>query len=181
MKFSYKNVKNGLGEVQTTYRWWLYVVTPPKAVGDFPQNLQVRVQSTSLPSPEIEDVQVELFKHKLNFNGDVNGAGELDITLIEGEDQGVLEHFLKWINARSSGDGSSDKKKVGHKTSDLQGEVVMELLDQEDNMTASIKLVGVMFKPNIGGELGNDVGARTLTATLSFEQQFWNTKNGAKW
>jgi len=181
MKYSYKTVKQGLGEVQTTYRWNFSFIKPATAVGEFSQDLQVRVQSTALPSPEYEDIQVELFKHKLNFNGDVNGSGELDITLVEGADQKVLEYFLKWVNARSEGDGKNDKTKKAHHTAELQAEIEMELLDQDDTVTATCKLVGVLAKPTIGGELGQDVGARTISVNLSFEQHFWNTKNGVKW
>ncbi len=148
MRFSLNTVKAGLGEVQTLHKWAVTIPNPAAVAGEFPESLQVRVQTAGIPLPEVINTEIELGGHSFNNNGKIVKKGTLVWSFIEGTDAKVIEYFTNWIAARWSGDGV-DTKGQSATTADCKGDLLMELLGPDDETTQSYDMVGSL--PSFAG------------------------------
>lgn len=179
MKFSLQETKQGLGQVQTTLKWLFNITVPAASVGDFPENLQIRVQTTGLPNAEHETLKVELGGHVINSAGKTVKNGELPSKFVEGVDAAVEAYFLKWMAARWGGDGQDTTGKQEN-DADLKAEVMIQLLDPQDNPTRTYTLVGAMPKFTNANELGQQAEVFSPDITWEFDD-FHVDAGGVKW
>lgn len=179
MKFSVNRVKQGLGELQTTLHWLVTIINPAAAVGAFEEDLQIRVQSTGLPTAQEETNKVELQGHVINMVGKTTKNGELAMTFVEGTDAKVTSYFTKWAQARWSGDGKDTTGKQAL-TKDLKADIKIELLGPDDSVTQTYTLIGVMPRYETGANLGQTADAMIPTATWEYDDFHVKTP-GADW
>lgn len=168
MKFSINRVKAGLGEVQTTHRWAVSIVKPAKVVGEFPEDLEVRIQSTGMPTAEAGTMRVELGGHDIGYNGKVKKSGTLPWTAIEGTDARFTTYMAKWFAGRWGGDGQDTTGKAAL-TEDCKADVKIDLLDHEDKITISYVLIGCLPSTENGDTLGQDAGPLSPTASFEYD------------
>jgi len=179
MKYSYSKVKNALKDIQTTYRWSVQFVTKPANV-EIPEDVEIRIQTSNIPTPEVNHIEVEIQGHKINYPGKVIKSGELEFTFIEGTDAAVIDVFLDWMNQYWSADGNDTQGKQAS-AAELKADVIISLLDNQDQETQSYKLVGCLPKPTFGGELGQDPNPMNPSLTLTYDDFHPVTKSGKKW
>ena len=177
MKFGINRTKSALGEVQSTLHWQVLIKNPSKAVGELSEDLQIRVTTTGVPKETVEDIQVEMQGHKINYNGKVTKNGEITWTFVEGTDAAVMEYFTKWVNARWSGDGKDTIGKQGL-TVDLKADLEIQLLGPDDEVTQTFALVGCMPQYDQGSELGQSADAINPTITWTYDD-FHRGKGGS--
>lgn len=175
MKFSVNRVKQGLGELQTTLHWAVSIPNPAAVAGEFPEDLEVRVQTTGMPNPDVQSTQIDLGGHTINYNGKVKKAGELTWKAIEGTDSRFTQYMLNWINARWSSDGQ-DTKGAAQPTADCKADVVIQLLGPDDEVTQTFTLVGVLPKFEMADELGQT--ADPMSPTITFEYDDYHHQAG---
>lgn len=179
MKFSVNKTKQGLGELQTTLRWQVTIVSAASAVGAFDESLQIRIQSSGLPEAQVENTQVELQGHVINFPGKTIKNGELPWTFVEGTDAKVVAYFTKWDNARWSGDGSDTTGKSAL-TAALKADVKIELLGPDDVVTQTYTLVGAMPRIEKGATLAQTADAMMPNVTWTYDDYHQNA-GGVNW
>lgn len=179
MKFGINKTKNSLGELQTTLHWVLTVISPPAAVGDFSEDLQIRVQTTGLPEVTEDTTKVELQGHIINFPGKTTKNGELTAGFVEGTDAKVIAYFTKCAKARWSGDGKDTEGKQTL-TKDLKADVKLELMSPDDVVTQTYTLIGTMFKMQKGATLGQVADAMMPQITMEYDD-FHTSAGGVEW
>jgi hypothetical protein len=179
MKFSMQETKQGLGQVQTTLHWLFNITVPAKAVGDFPEKLQIRVQTTGLPNADHQTTKVELQGHVINSAGKTVKNGELSSKFVEGVDAAVQAYFTKWDAARWGGDGSDTTGKQSN-DADLKAEVIIQLLDPQDKPTQTYTLIGAMPKITNSSELAQQADVFTPDITWEYDD-FHKDVGGQKW
>lgn len=179
MKFSVNRTKSGLGELQTTLHWIVTIINPAKAVGGFEEDLQIRIQTTGLPTAQEEATQVELQGHVINYVGKTIKNGELTMNFVEGTDAKVISYFTKWAQAKWGGDGKDTTGKQAL-TQDLKADVMIELLDPSDNVTQTYTLIGAMPRLENGAELGQTADPMNPAVTWVYDD-FHTKTSGVDW
>ncbi len=179
MKFSLQETKQGLGQVQTLLHWLFTITVPAASMGDFPQKLQIRVQTTGLPQADNQTTKIELQGHVINSAGKTVKNGELTTKFIEGVDAELSAYFINWQSKRWSGDGQDDQG-VQENDEDLKAEIQIQLLDPKDKPTQTYTLVGAMPKFTPGGELGQTADPLSPEVTWEFDS-FHVKAGGANW
>lgn len=179
MKFSVNKVKQGLGELQTTLHWAVSMINSPTAVGDFGENLQMRVQTAALPEPQADMNKVELQGHVINFPGKTTKNGQISMTIVEGTDAAATAYFTKWAQARWQGDGSDTTGKQAL-TADLKGDLKLELMGPDDTVTQTYKLIGCIASMNANGNLGQSADPLVPSITIEYDD-FHIDAGGIQW
>lgn len=175
MRFSLNQIKSGLGEVQTLLKWAVTIPNPAAVAGDFPESLQVRVQTAGIPVAEVINTEIELGGHAFNANGQVKKKGTVQWKFVEGTDAKVIEYFTNWINGRWSGDGV-DTQGVSATTADCKADLLMELLGPDDATTASYDMVGSLPRISEVGEGGQ--APDPLSPIIEFDFDDFHTHAG---
>lgn len=168
MKFSVNQVKQGLGELQTTLHWGVAITSPAAVVGEFPEDLEVRVQTTAMPEADVQTTKIELGGHTINFNGKTIKAGELPWKFIEGTDAAVISYFTQWANARWGGDGSDTTGKSAL-TAECKADVVIQLMNPQDEVVQTYKLIGALPKIATSDELGQTADPLSPIVTWEYD------------
>ncbi len=168
MKFTLNQVKSALGEVQKTMNWAFEVAKAPAAGGPLDPSLLIRVQTTELPTPQIQHTLIQLGGHSFNNTGKVTKSGQIQITFIEGTDARVTSYFTNLTSKYWTGDGN-DTQGNQAPTADLKGDYVITLLDGQNKTTQRYKLVGVLCTPSFAGQLGQDAQELQRSVTLDFD------------
>ena len=173
MKFSINKTKAGLGELQTTLHWVVSIAKPAEAVGEFEEDLQIRVQTSGVPVPSTESTPVELQGHTINYNGKTSYNGELPWTFVEGTDGKVIAFFSKWVAKRWAADGKDVQGKQ-ELTEKVKADLKLELLGPDDEVTRTYTLVGAMPKIDSGNELGQSADAWMENITWTYDHHHLN-------
>ena len=171
MKFSLSQVKQALGEVQTLLHWTFNVSHPPQGLS-FPENLQIRVTTTSTPTSEIERTQVELGGFTINYTGKVKKSGEITVTLFEGVDAGVTQFIMNWMQLQW-GSSSTDTTGKQSATADSKADITMQLMGPDDTVTQTYTLIGCLGAMGEGAELGQEATAHKPTLKLTYDDYRW--------
>ncbi len=180
MKFAINRTKSALAEVQTTLHWEVKIINPSSAVGAMSEDLQIRVTTTGVPEETVEDVQVELQGHKVNYTGKVTKNGEITWVFYEGTDAAVFDYFTQWVNARWSGDGTdtTGKQKL---TAETKADLQIQMLGPDDEITQTYTLIGAMPKYSQGSELGQDAEAVKPTITWTYDDFHRGVGSSTSW
>lgn len=179
MKFSVNRVKAGLGEVQTSLHWAVSIPKPASVAGEFPEDLEVRIQTSGIPMAEMESLRVELGGHDIGFNGKTKKAGSLDWTAVEGTDARFTEYMYKWISSRWGGNGQDTTGKAAT-SEECKADVVIHLLNHADEVTQTFTLVGCLPSFSEAGSLSQDAEAHTPGITFEYDDFHFAGKN-VKW
>lgn len=155
MKFSANRTKEGLGEVQSLMKWSVSIPVPPASVGEFPEDLEIRVNTAETPQEEVTTMKVELQGHVINGSSKVVKNGELTWKFVDGTDSKAIAYFTKWVSKRWSGDGKDTQGK-SELTKDIKAEVRMALMNQADEETTVYTLVGAQPKVERKTEFGQN-------------------------
>lgn len=173
--FSYNQVKKGLGEVQANHKWIIRIPTPAKVAGAFPEELQIRATSTSIPGRgSAEPIIVKLHNHTVKYNKGVDLSGTWTCTFTEGTDQKVQEYFNQWINARFE-TGAGDATGKSTDSVNLKAEIFIDLLAPDDSVTATYQMVGAMVQPLESSDLGQDGEAVAPSYTFDYDAIYQQT------
>lgn len=118
------------------YNWDLSF--PDIPVGGDSRSLRVKMQTTSVPGMQIEQVTVPFRAIELNYAGRQIYTKTLQTTILETRDISTRKLIRDWMefarnNGRNSGSYKSQYAKRG----------VMELYDDIPNVTKTITLIGV--------------------------------------
>lgn len=167
MRFSYNKTKQGLGEVQTTYKWLFTIHNSGKTASEFGENLQVRVTSSTVPKAEKQIINVEAQGHTIKKVGKVIKAGEITLVAYDGIDAKIAEFFLKLDQAAWSGSGDDTEGKQV-KTSDLVFDAKLELLDGDDKVTQTYTMIDCITHYEAGGELGQTSDSMKPTIRVEY-------------
>lgn len=168
MKFGVNRTKSALGEVQSTLHWSVLIKKASKVAGEMSEDLQIRVTTTGVPKEVVEDIQVEMQGHKVNYTGKVTKNGEITWTFVEGTDAAVFDYFTKWINGRWSGDGKDTMGKQAL-TADVKADLEIQLLGPDDEVTQTYTLIGCMPQYDQGAELSQSADAVNPTITWTYD------------
>ena len=168
MKFGINRTKQALGEVQSTLHWIVNIKNPAEAVGEMSEDLQIRVTTSGIPKETVEDIQVEMQGHKVNYTGKVTKNGEISWTFVEGTDAAVMEYFTTWVNARWSGDGSDTVGKQ-RLTKEIKADLELKLLGPDDEVTQTFTIIGAMPQYDQGSELGQSADAINPSITWTYD------------
>lgn len=179
MKFSLNRVKQGLGEVQNLKNWAFSIPNPAAVAGEFPEDLEVRVQSVGIPTAEFENLQVSLGGHPINYNGKVTKAGSITLTAVEGTDARFSSYMYNWISNRWTGDGK-DTQGSSAPTADCKADVQIALLGPDDAVTQTFTLVGCLASFDGSADAGQDSGEYAPTVTLDYDDFHVDT-GSVKW
>lgn len=179
MKFSVNKVKAGLGEVQTLLHWAVMIPNPAAVAGEFPEDLEIRVQTSGMPEAEVTSTRVELGGHDIGFNGKVKKAGELPWKFIEGTDARVIEYFTNWIAGRWGGDGQ-DTTGDASTTEECKADAVIQLLNPANEVVQTYSLIGCLPKLGAGDELGQTADPMSPIITLEYDD-FHIAAGSANW
>lgn len=167
-----------MGEVQKTLNWNLRVSKSP-AVVSFDTTTFMRVQTTEIPTPQVQNLPVQLGGHTINSTGKVTKAGQISAQLVEGTDAKVTTDIVKYLKQYWTGDGT-DTQGNQAPTNDLKGDYIIDLLDGQNKVTQSFKLVGCLLVPSTAGQLGQE--AQELGRMITFEyDDFHITTAGVSW
>jgi len=179
MKISANNTRSGLAELQTSLHWYVEVSNGP--VGDIGSGneLQVRVQTATLPTAEHEYVPVELQGHTVKFLGKTTKAGQLTWSFVEGTDAKVTAYFMKWAQSAWAGDGS-DTQGTQISTQDMKSDIKMYLLGPDDKVTQTYTLVGAMPSIPAGVDLTQTADPVNVEITWDYDD-FHITAGDVKW
>lgn len=168
MKFSVNKTKQALGELQTMLHWSLTVVSPASAVGDMPEDIQIRCQSATVPEAVEETNKVELQGHIINMVGKTTKNGEIPLMFVEGTDARVTSYFTKWAAARWSGDGK-DTQGTQKLTAELKADIKIQLMGPDDKVTQTYTLIGCMPRFEKGATLAQTADPLVMTVTMEYD------------
>lgn len=155
MKFSANRTKEALGEVQSLMKWAVSIPVPPAAMGEFPEDLEIRVQTAETPQETVTTMKIELQGHEINGSRKVSKNGELTWKFVDGTDARVIAYFTKWMSLSWTGDGK-DTQGSSALTKDLKAEIRMALLDQNEEETQVYTMVGSQPKLERKTEFGQN-------------------------
>lgn len=158
MKFSINQAKTGLGELQTSLHWHVSIVNPSTAAGPMDENLEIRVQTSTIPRQETTTTKVELQGHTLNFTGKTTTNGEIALRFLESTDGAVIDYFSKWVAKRWESDGTDVTGKQ-ELTADVKADLKLDLLGPDDEVTRSYTLIGCMPRVNSENTMGQEAEA----------------------
>jgi len=179
MKRDYNRVKQALGEVQQTLHWIVTFTASPN-VAKCPEDVEIRITTSGLPTPEVNHTAVQLGGFTYNFVGKVNKSGTIDLTFVEGTDAAVMNFVSEWLQAYwDAGSGNTIGKQA--RTEDLYATVKMDLLSPDDEITQTYELIDCLPALQPGGELGQDSNAMNPVLTLTYNDYHWTSATGGEW
>jgi len=160
-------------EPQLMHKWSIEVPTWPAAISPSNPDVLFMVTSSSLPTPEREDVAIELGGFKFNYNGKESRNGSIDWTFFENTDSDIMDYFfIKYANMRQNFNSMSDVTLESKDTKELIAPIVnMNLLAADGKtLTKQVQLINVLFEPtSFGGELGQAADAQKPTVKVTFD------------
>lgn len=168
MKYSLAETKAAMGEVQKMFNWQLRVAKAAPAGGPVDPSLLIRCQSAGLPSPQVNHIPIRLGGHEFNNAGKVVKRGNIPLTLIEGTDARVVSYFNRLLSKYWTGDGS-DTQGNQAPTVDLKGDYILELMDGQNKVNQTYKLIGVMFTPQSSGQLGQEAQEMSVQVMADYD------------
>lgn len=154
-------------DYQTLYRWRLLFLSFP-AVGaaglPLAEDLDIRCETTQLPSAENQKIEIALKNHTIYQHGKLTYNNSLDMTWLETTDNRV-KSFLKVLRelTHQTRTGASVTKQ------DLESTVQIQLLNQEDDPVWQYTMFGMFFMTADPGQLGNESDIQRVTGTLSYD------------
>jgi len=179
MKYSINQTKKALGEAQTVLHWYVLISNPPKAL-KVDKDIVVRVTTATLPTANVENTQLQLQGHTINYTGKITKAGEITWNFYEGTDAKVTNLFMEWAKLRWGGDG---KDTTGKQilTNDVKADITMKLLGPNDEVTQTYVLIGAMPKLEPGGQLGQTSEPLQPVITWDFDDFHWGPGDSTTW
>lgn len=175
MKNSVNRIKSALGEAQNVLNWNFRVLKAPSAAGAFDPSLELRIQSSAMPSPQITNTTISLGGHEFGSRGKVTKKGSISIAFVEGVDAKVTSWFLRYLNAYWSADGSDTQGAAAGTTESLKGDYEMTLMDGQNKTTISCKMVGCLLVPDLGSQHAQNAGELIRSASLEYDDFHYNT------
>lgn len=179
MKYSANQVKNNLGQVQKTLNWAMTMIKSASGVGAFDSALVTRIQTTSLPTPDVQLTPVELGGHSFNSLGKVTKRGMIQGNVVEGTDAKFTNYMIAYSNAMWSGDGTDT---TGNQKTDeeLKCDLQLDLMDGENKVTQSFIMVGCIITPQFNSQLGQSSENYLIGLKIDYDDFHLKTP-GASW
>jgi len=166
MIFDYDKTKKALGEAQLTLKWTVLISKASVVAGDFSEDLQIMVTTSTVPETDSQMVQVEIGGHVINQNGKQVRNGSIVWTFVENTDAAVTEYFYNWIKARENS-----------KNSDLKADLTMQLMGPDESITQTYTLIGAMPKLEVGSTWNQ--AADQVNPSITWEYDDYEWKKGA--
>jgi hypothetical protein len=157
-----------VGDFQSSFRWNMRIDTPPSAVSGFPNsdNLNLRLESTSLPKTTNQMTEVMIRGHKVKQPSIMEYDGQINFAFVETVDNVVKTFIKQWreaLWATRTGVAASDRR-------GLQAVVTLTLLNNQDTEVWRYKLYGVMLTDYDMGQLdGSNTDAVKPNITLAYD------------
>lgn len=168
MKYSVNQTKAALAELQTLLHWSLDVIKPAAVVGNMPEDVKIRCQTSAVPEATEENNKLELQGHTINYVGKTTKNGEIALQFVEGTDARVTAYFTKWQAARWNGDGSDTSGKQAL-TKDLKADIKLSMMGPDDKVTQVYKLIGCIPRFEKGASLGQTADPMITTVTMEYD------------
>lgn len=162
-------LRGNLTNPARAYLWWVEFVSP--VGGGDRESLSIRCRSTARPGRAVGRIHIP-YKGTggIEFPGKITFDHDWTCTFQEGTDRKVSQALYQWqqaiMNVRT-GQGSLD--------GDIKTNVYLHLLDQNNNVTETIKLVGCFPRTVNEVALSNDEEG-TVVITVTFSYDYWEVE-----
>ena len=127
-RITHDQVRN-MGDVQLSYKFNMKFTKIPSNVTGNAEDLNVRCQSSTLPTKSITDIPIEVHGHKTHQNGKGTYSDSIELVFFETVDNKVKEFMRTWRELSSTvNTGATKTKKESEAT------VYLELLGTDDKV-----------------------------------------------
>lgn len=163
------------GDYARMYTWDLTIVKFPAAGAPYPSSddLNIRCLSSEVPKMTGTSIEVNIRGHRIRQPGIYNYNTPITFTFVETVDGMVNDFFKRWRDACwATKTGRAAPK------SDLEGTIILHLLDTNDNAIWQYKLIGCFLEDYdpTGGPLGGDTSDVLRPSLMLSYDYFEDTK-----
>lgn len=156
-----------LADFQSLHKFDFELASPPPGVSSPPSvELNLRCASTDLPKMTITPLDIELHGHHIKRVGKGDTEHQITVTFIETVDLPVLNWINEWHTAcwdQNTG--------VSKATPEVQGTILLRLLDNENQPTMTYRLIGCWLESADPGQPdGASADAMRPTLTISYDR-----------
>lgn len=156
-----------IGDVQTTYKFNLKMVTPPKTgtAGVTSDDLNLRCKSMPAPEKDIEPIKVTLHGFDIHQSGRGVYQDSIDIVFVETVNNKIKKFFRAWREACNKVISGA-----GNLKTQTEAKFKLEMLGTLNEPIWECELTGCLYR---GGNIGTFDGASNdaleLTLKLGFD------------
>lgn len=181
MHYSLNRTTQALGELQTTLHWKLTIIKPANAVGDLPEDVEIRCTSATVPESVEELNKLQIAGHTINYVGKTSKNGQITLTFTDGTDTAATDYFTKWSAARWQGDGA-DTTGVQTLTQDLKADIRLDMMDPQDKVTQSYTLIGSITSLVRNINLSQTADPLAMSVNVEYDDfHYESAVSGTKW
>lgn len=152
-----------LPDPQRAYKWNIVIAKFPGGFGNV-DRLNIQCYSSRTPDRGNDPIEINSHGHKVKYHGRANYNNTLDLQTNETQDVYIQNFLTSWQELHwQTGTGVQRQK------ADIETDVILQLLDSENNLVRTYRLIGCWVENVTGYDLTGDGQNVQISFTLSWD------------